>query len=87
MCVSGEVLDELGFPRQFTLCILECVKTVNYSILVNVEPTTPFNAAKRLRHGDPISLFLFAIVMEYLSRKLNVVEESKEFKYHLKCSK
>nr|XP_016455708.1 PREDICTED: uncharacterized protein LOC107779743 [Nicotiana tabacum] len=81
------VLDELVFPRQFTMWTLECVKTVNYSILVNGEPTTPFDAAKWLRQGDLISPFLFALAMEYLSIKLNELKGNKVFKYHPKCSK
>nr|XP_009761406.1 PREDICTED: uncharacterized protein LOC104213572 [Nicotiana sylvestris]XP_016476021.1 PREDICTED: uncharacterized protein LOC107797634 [Nicotiana tabacum] len=81
-----QMLDEMGFPRQFISWVLECVSTVNYSILVNSEPTVPFNAAKGLRQGDPISPFLFAIAMEYLSRMLNEVKGSKGFKYYPKCS-
>ncbi|XP_070022043.1 uncharacterized protein LOC142177522 [Nicotiana tabacum] len=82
-----QVLDEIGFPRQFTMWTLECVKTVNYSILVNGESTAQFDAAKGLRHGDPISPFLFALAMKYLSRKLNELKGNKEFKYQPKCSK
>nr|XP_009615730.1 uncharacterized protein LOC104108414 [Nicotiana tomentosiformis] len=81
------VLDELVYPRQFTMWTLECVKTVNYSILINGESTTPFDVAKGLRQGDPISLFLFALAIEYLSRKLNELKGNKKFKYHPKYSK
>ncbi|XP_049366604.1 uncharacterized protein LOC125831456 [Solanum verrucosum] len=45
---------------------MECVQTVSYNIFINGEPTEPFNAAKGLRQGDPMSPFLFAIGMEYL---------------------
>nr|XP_009618233.1 uncharacterized protein LOC104110438 [Nicotiana tomentosiformis] len=45
-------------------------KTVNYSIVVNGEPTKSFNTAKGLKQGDPMSPFLIFIAMEYLSRNL-----------------
>nr|XP_009799064.1 PREDICTED: uncharacterized protein LOC104245194 [Nicotiana sylvestris]XP_016448778.1 PREDICTED: uncharacterized protein LOC107773866 [Nicotiana tabacum] len=80
-------MDTLGFPTKFTGWILECVKTVNYTVLINGETTVPFDAAKGLRQEDPISPFLFAIVKEYLSRSLNGLKGINEFKYHPKSVK
>lgn len=60
-----QVLEALCFPRKFIQWLIECVQTVNYTILVNGEPTTPFDIARGLRQGDPISLYLFAIAIEY----------------------
>ncbi|XP_060212301.1 uncharacterized protein LOC132639938 [Lycium barbarum] len=69
----------MGFPTTYTQWVMECVKTVSYNIKINGEPTMPFDAARGLRQGDPMSAFLFAIGMEYLSRMLNAL---KEFHFH-----
>nr|XP_009767062.1 PREDICTED: uncharacterized protein LOC104218307 [Nicotiana sylvestris] len=66
---------------------MECIQAVNYSIVINGEHSRPFNAPKGLRQGDPISFFLFAVIMEYLSRSLKDLKVSKEYKYHPRCSK
>nr|XP_016501785.1 PREDICTED: uncharacterized protein LOC107820081 [Nicotiana tabacum] len=60
---------------------------LNYYILVNGEPTEPFDAARGLRQGNPMSPFLFAIAMEYLSRQLNILKNEKTFKFHPKYAK
>ncbi|XP_075096386.1 putative mitochondrial protein AtMg01250 [Nicotiana tabacum] len=67
--------------------MLACVKIVSYSIIINVEPSEPFPAAKGLRQGDPMPPFLFAIAIEYLSRCLNGLKKKCIFKYRPKCSK
>ncbi|XP_075088275.1 uncharacterized protein LOC142170295 [Nicotiana tabacum] len=82
-----QVMIEMGFLARFVNWIMGCVTTVNYTIMVNGEHTSPFDVAKGLRQGDPISSFLFAIVMEYLSRSLNKLNEVKGFKFHPRCSK
>ncbi|XP_060217115.1 uncharacterized protein LOC132644545 [Lycium barbarum] len=40
------VMEGIGFPTKFTNWIMECVRTVNYSVVVNRKPTEPFDAAK-----------------------------------------
>lgn len=57
--------------------MIECVSTVSYSLIVNGELTEPFDATKGLREGDPMSPFLFAIVMENLSRNLKDLSKNK----------
>ncbi|XP_019224539.1 PREDICTED: uncharacterized protein LOC109206196 [Nicotiana attenuata] len=80
------MLEELHFPSKFTRWVMECVSTVNYSIVINGEPTKPFEA-RGLRQSDLMSPFLYAIVMEYLSRNLSDPRDEKQFKFHPKCSK
>lgn len=73
------VLVALGFPTMSIDWIMECVSLVTYSILVNGAPSIPFPARKGLRQGDPLSSFLFAVTMDYLSRCLNSLHHNSEF--------
>ncbi|XP_075095197.1 secreted RxLR effector protein 78-like [Nicotiana tabacum] len=80
-----QVIEGLRFPEKFIKWVMNCIKTVNYSILLNGESVAPFNAAKGLSQGDPMSPFLFAIAMEYLSLLLKDLQHEKSYKFHPRC--
>ncbi|XP_060210764.1 uncharacterized mitochondrial protein AtMg01250-like [Lycium barbarum] len=75
------------FPYQFVQWIMEYIYTVNYSIMINGEPSEPWDAARGLRQGDPISPYLCAISIEYLSPCLGELMDCKKFKFHPKCAR
>lgn len=51
---SQQVMEKLGLPMKFMPWIMECVNTVNYSIVVNGEFIEPFDAEKGFKQGDLI---------------------------------
>ncbi|XP_019258169.1 PREDICTED: uncharacterized protein LOC109236442 [Nicotiana attenuata] len=82
-----QVLTHLQLPGRFVQWIMNCVTTVSYSIMINGQPTKPFQAKKGLRHGDSLSPYLFVLVMEYLTRLLKTLKKDPNFNYHPKCGK
>lgn len=81
------VMVGLHFPSTFISWVMECVRTVRYSIMVNGELEGFFDAQRGIRQGDPLSPFLFVLAMEYLSRMFTRLQEHPEFSYHPKCGK
>lgn len=54
---------------------------------MNGEVSEVFQAQKGIRHGDPISPYLFVICMEYLNRCLLELKQQKEFHFHPRCKR
>nr|XP_009774720.1 PREDICTED: uncharacterized protein LOC104224729 [Nicotiana sylvestris] len=66
---------------------MECVSTVSYSLLFNGGVTPRFQAKRGLKQGDPMSTYLFVLVMEYLNRSLKQLRHNPDFNYHPRCNK
>ncbi|XP_057730401.1 uncharacterized protein LOC130945711 [Arachis stenosperma] len=60
----------MGFGKTWRSWVRECVRSASISILVNGSPSKPFKMEKGLRQGDPLSLFLFVLVVDVLNRMI-----------------
>lgn len=53
-------------------------------MLVNGEALPSFKAKRGLRHGDPMSPYLFSLAKEYMFGRLARLKDNKEFGFHPK---
>lgn len=80
-----DLLSGLGFPPKFCDLVLPCVTTTKFSIRVNGDCHGYFEGKRGLRQGDPISLRLFVLVIEYLSRIMAKMGRLPDFRFHPMC--
>ncbi|GKF68961.1 putative RNA-directed DNA polymerase, eukaryota, reverse transcriptase zinc-binding domain protein, partial [Tanacetum coccineum] len=63
----GFILKSFGFPYTMISWIMACVTSTSFSISINGDIHGFFTGKKGIRQGDPMSPYLFTLVMEVLT--------------------
>nr|GEW26937.1 hypothetical protein [Tanacetum cinerariifolium] len=81
-------LDAFGFHPRMVAWIMKCVTTTLFSICINGSLHGYFKGNRGLRQGDPLSPYLFTLIIEVLTLMLHrKVRDSEMFTYHRYCSR
>ncbi|GJU31065.1 RNA-directed DNA polymerase, eukaryota [Tanacetum coccineum] len=75
-----EVLKKFGFGDKWCTWIQSCLRSSRGSIIINGSPTAEFQFHKGLKQGDPLSPFLFILIMESLHLSFQRVVDARMFK-------
>lgn len=78
-------LKAMGLPERFIHWISLCITTPSFSVQVNGELAGYFQSKRGLRHGCSLSLYLFVVCMNVLSRLLDRAAGNGKIGYHPKC--
>ena len=76
-CVIA-MMDKMGFGSKWLGWIRWCISTVCFFVLVNGTPSF-FSGSRGLRQRDPLSPYLFILVMEILSCLISRAKEGGLF--------
>ncbi|GJZ87059.1 RNA-directed DNA polymerase, eukaryota [Tanacetum coccineum] len=80
-CVDflDDVLRKFGFGEKWCKWVQCCLHSSRGSILINGSPTEEFQFGKGLKQGDPLSPFLFILIMETLHLSFQRVVDAGMF--------
>lgn len=77
-----DIMSKFRFPPTFINWIKACVTSAMFSVKINGALAGFFPSSRGLRQGDPLSPYLFVLVMEMLSLNLNKGSLEPSFKFH-----
>jgi hypothetical protein len=73
------LLRRCGFGQKWCSWIVCCISLASFSVLINGLPPGFFNSSRGVRQGDPLSSFLFVIMMEAFSRMVKATIDHSLF--------
>ena len=65
-----EIMSKFGFSSKFINWIKACISRPWIALLVNGRPTKFFQATRGIKQGFPLSPFLYLLVADSMSKKL-----------------
>ena len=74
------ILLQIGFPISVTNWIMSCISLVQFVVLVNVSLIVFFKSSRGLRQGCRLSPLLLLLVIEGLSRMINIFKLKEKIK-------
>ncbi|GJS70212.1 RNA-directed DNA polymerase, eukaryota [Tanacetum coccineum] len=74
-----DILNFFGFGEKWCNWIQSCLRSSRGSIIINGSPTEEFQFFKGLKQGDPLSPFLFILIMESLHLSFQRVVDAGMF--------
>ena len=81
------LMVKMGFCSRWIGLIMECIRTISYSILVNGEPKGLINPTRGIRQGDPLSPFLFLLCTKGLHNLITKAVRAKEINSFSLCKR
>ena len=73
------VLEHFSLPPNIIKLIISCVSSTSTTIVFNGNKLEPFQPLKGIRQGDPLSLYLFLLCMEFLGAQISSMCKEKRW--------
>ncbi|KAJ9535832.1 hypothetical protein OSB04_un001013 [Centaurea solstitialis] len=87
-CFLEEILKRFGFHPCMISWLMKCITSASFTLRVNGEHHDFFPAKRGVRQGDPLSPYLFTLVMEVLTLMVRRrVHNCPQFRFHPRCEK
>lgn len=80
-------MTALKFHSQFINWVTGCVTKPKFSLAVNGGLVGYFDREKGIKKSDPLSPYLFVIVTEVFSQRINAIVRLNFINFHPKCKK
>lgn len=75
----SQVLQYFNFPSKWINLIMNCISSVQHSLIINGNTTDFFSSSRGIRQGDPMSPYIFILCMEIISSMIKKKVDNKRW--------